>query len=270
MNFLVIPLFKRKITAQEIVQMQKNCKNRLQIVILCEKNHPILQGFSKQKAGVWVDAFPVGTTEDQMIATSIKSLPPNGIILVRDNCQYFSMQSVERLLEKAEDGADIAMFRGKKQSKLRNWFLKIYKKMCKFFFNFTFFEGNISLMYFSPRAHLVLTETNVVSMTKINRWVQMRIEYIDVDGLPPNQTTKMPVGLIAKFLAYAMWTLAMVGLLIFLPKWVTLNLVYAMLIFTGALLGLVLLAYTGMQIFCHKHIGAVHAKNIELWERREL
>ncbi|MBR2220940.1 MAG: hypothetical protein IJ975_02230 [Clostridia bacterium] len=269
MKFLIIPLCGRNMPPQEIVSLQKNFKNRLQIVILCEKNHHILAELSP-KCGILVDTFPVGTTEEEMISTTIKTLPPNGVIIARGNCKYLTEQSIKMLLEKADSGADIALFRAKKMGKVKGWFLKVYKKLSKFFFNFTFFEGNISLMYFSARAHLILTETNVSVLTKINRWVQMRIEYIEVDDLPKSSPPKPPVGLIAKFSAYALWTVAMIFLLIFLPSVVKITLTTSMLIFTGALVGAVLLAYSAMQLFCHKHIGKVHAKNVELWERREL
>ena len=270
MKFLVIPLCRRNMPAKEIIDLQKTFKNRLQIVVLCEKNHQILGEFPKRKTGVLVDTYPIGTTEEEMISASIKALPPKGVIIARGDCNHFNTQSLELLLEKAENGADIALFRAKKTGKIKGWFLKVYKKLSKFFFNFTFFEGNISMMFFSARAHLILSETNVSVLTKINRWVQMRIEYIEVGDLPKSSPPKTPVGLIAKLSAYTLWTAAMIFLLIFLPSVVKLSTIFAMLIFTGALLGVVLLAYTGMQLFCHKHIGAVHSKNVEVWERREL
>ena len=268
MNFLVIPLCARNMPAKEIINLQKTFQNQLQIVILCEKNHHILQEIPK-KSGILVDTYPVGTKEEEMISATIKTLPPQGLILVRGNCKYFNVQSIKLLLEKAQSSADIALFRAKKMGKIKGWFLKIYKKLSKFFFNFTFFEGNISLMYFSARAHLILTETNVSVLTKINRWVQMNVEYIEVDDLPKLASPKMPIGLIVKFSSYAVWTAAMIFLLIFLPSLITLSIMMAMLLVTGALLGLVLMGYVGMQIFCHKHIGSVRVKQIELWERRE-
>ncbi|MBO5309946.1 MAG: hypothetical protein J6A98_01930, partial [Clostridia bacterium] len=89
MNFLVIPLCARNMPAKEIINLQKTFQNQLQIVILCEKNHHILQEIPK-KSGILVDTYPVGTKEEEMISTTIKTLPPQGLILVRGNCKYFN------------------------------------------------------------------------------------------------------------------------------------------------------------------------------------
>lgn len=273
MTNIIFSAVGKTLTQQEVAHLNQNLGKEVKLFVLCEKKQAVnlLQDLPENK-GVDFFVFPDGVAEDDMISSCIKSienvLP---IVLIRSTCNYASIENIEILIDKIEAGADIAMFRqAKKGGKVREWLGNTYKRLCEMFFGFKFFEGNISLMAFSSGAHKILKETPVTRMTKINRWVGIKTEYVEKESLPKNTPTKAPISLIG---ATAIWATAFASFLfclIFFGVLGTLSIVSFLLYFGGVLLSGCLLAYRFLMLISHKHIGSVKSKSLSQFERRSL
>ena len=260
-------------TKEDLLQTRKKLDKQTNFFVLCEKVQAVnlLQGIPKN-SGISFLVFSDGTGEDAMVSSCIKSIENiQPIVLIRSNCNYASFENIEMLVQKIESGKDIALFRqAQKGGKVRAWFSKTYKRLCEIFFGFKFFEGNVSLIAFSSRAHKILKETPVTMMTKINRWVGVETEYVEKQVLPKNKPIKTPISYVASTMVWAGAFLAFLFCLIFFAVSGTLGIVSFLLYLGGVLLTGALFAYRLLVLVSHKHIGSVKSKSLSQFERRDL
>lgn len=266
---LLIPLTNKKTTLKDIFEVVKTSKFKDEIFVrvLCEKTNPVLK--EKSKCPCTLDVFPKNTSEDSMIFATTKSLEAGELIIVRNDCKFFTTTNLDKLITSGKNEKDIVMF-GKniQKNKIKMFFSNIFQKVCDTFFNFNFFDGDLGLMYFSARAHNILRETNVTAMTKINRWASVEIEYIEEDVPKSKICEKTPVSIPLKLGIYLALLLALIVGTIFLGISGNLSLLL-ILLFVCLVTSLICLSvYMILKWTCFKKIGEIYSKKVDILERR--
>ena len=262
---LIVPLTKQKWGVEEVMFAVNNSRfaPEIQVQFLCARDYIGLKTIQLSDNAV-LDVFKNGTTEDEMVFFAVKNLENSQIILLRSGCNFFCAEKLDKLLEQ---NADVAYFQQSKMPKLKVWVSDKLKKLSKYFFNINFFNGDISLMCFSNRAHKVLLETNVTAMTKINRFVLMQTATVPADIPKPNPM-HVPKIVMILCIVFALFSIGGLVSAIFLGIWGKLNLLGALLMVGGVLLCSVLALYFSLKWFCFRSIGRLYCQKKQPIERR--
>lgn len=265
----------KNLSQENVLAMRESLDflGEVHLIVLTEKGSALAKS-QNQRVGknISVLVFATHISEDEMVSSCIKALQNvSPVVLIRGNCNFHSAENIGLLVEKVQNGADIAMFKeSKKGGKFRLWLGKTYKKLCEMFFGFRFFEGNVSMIAFSLLAHKVLKETPVTKMTKINRWVGVDVQYIEKQTLPKNSPKKTPKSLLINTFVWAGALTAFLFLIIFFGISGTLSIVSFWLLFGGILLAGAFLAYRLLMLVSFKQIGSIKSKSYVDFERRDL
>lgn len=268
---LVVPITTQNWGIGEVLNAVSvsNFKEEIIVRFLCAKNNPKFSEISNLKTkniSASLDVFPANATEDEMVYSFLKNTENLAFVLVRSTCNFFCAEKLDSLI--AAD-ADIALFNNQKQNKIKTFVKEKAIKLCKNFFNINFFDGNISCMFFSSRAHKIMQETNVTALTKINRWVCVDIQTVDADILP-RKPIKTPLNIKALTFLWLFVMFASVFFTIFLAVSGKLTLLKVFLLLGGFLLGAALSVHSGLRWFCYRQLGGLYCKTKMPIERRKL
>lgn len=275
MTTVLLPITTRKNTLSDIVKIIKNSIHKdIKLHIACEKNNKIISEFEKIKTNdklkISLDIFSVGTSEESMINSVLRSIPDTNFLLVRNNTENFTTKNIDNVLTDSLLGYDIVMLqKDKKSGKFNQFLINTAKKLCKTFFNFTYYDGDIGIQFFNAQAHAILKTTNTTLLTKLNRWLALNIHYVLSDIKTTQITSSPPKKSIFWSVFYsAFFVLTIIGAII-LPLWATITLIIAMIIISAFVVEVALGLYYFIDIYNYKKVGILSCEKIDAIERRE-
>lgn len=261
-------------TIKEIETTLKNTIARdFSLKIACEKNHPIVEEFSKRKRFAFpisLDIFSVGTSEEAMIEYSVKNMPADSLLLVRNNTKNFSENTVDAILTEAMQGYDVVMLKKRGEKKgVKKFFSDIGNSLCKTFFNFKHYEGDIGIQYFSSQAQTLLRNTNVNLMSKLNRWLALNVRYVEMDIKKtkfPKNSYKKP--LIKSGIYAFVFVLTLVLAIVFGVK-ITWTFITTLVVLLVAVTSVAMSLFHALDIYNVSRVGAIHFKRDDAIETRQ-
>lgn len=270
---IFLPITTRKTTLAEIVKNLKNLLYKdIKLHLACEKNSHIVSEFEKIKTNdklkISLDIFSVGTQEESMINYVIKSIEDTNFILVRNNTKNFTTENLNKIITESLLGYDVIMLeKEKKNGKIKSFFINIANKLCKSFFNFTYYNGDIGVQYFNSVAHAILKTTNATLLTKLNRWLALNIHYVPASATTTEITSAPPKkSIIGASVFSALFILTIVfGIL--LPLWSTISLIIIMLIISALIIEIAIGMYYFIEIYNYKKVGVLSCDKIDSIER---
>lgn len=246
-------------------------KDEICVWLLAEKNN--IQAKKVQPPehiSVVLHAFSVGSSTEDMLAEALTHLPSAQTIILRPHCNFFSTQNLDNLIDAGQQ-ADIALFQAQKYGKVRGAFQRALKKLCKFFLNITFFDGSVAFMSFSARATTILRECGSAQPTKLFKFVGLSTKYILLDSTQPSpKTLKTPPAAKLALGTCAFFAAGSIIATIFLLVLGILKLLTFLACVAGVIISFTALCHQTLAYFCLKHIGQLHTKKTEVWERRIL
>lgn len=268
-----MPIIKRADSLAHILQVISNTKyaDQITLYILAEKNNRIIeeQENMQTKINVFVDVFSIGTTEDSMIDAAIKSTDENPCIIVRDYCENFSSKYLDKLIDASFENHDIIMLKNNQpKGKIKTFCENVARKFCRFLFNYSYYDGDISFVYYSPLAVNILRTTNTALLTKLNRWVAIDIFYLEMNIQEAKTNNKAPLNLLGKTVMYFALFVVFFSTLIILPILVKLHLLVTILFIFLTAAMLILALYCYLKLYNYKKIGVVHCEKVEAIDRR--
>ncbi|MDD4816158.1 MAG: hypothetical protein PHQ62_03380 [Clostridia bacterium] len=275
MTTILFCVTTKKISISEIKKQIKDIlKNDIGLFFACEKTNAIVKEFETLKPDkhltIQLSTFPAGTSEESMIENTLKNIPNSNFVLVRNDAD-FSVELIEKLIAESKHGFDIVMAKKtKKENFLSKFFSNISKKLCDLFFNFTFYEGDIGIQFFSEQAHSIMKSTNTTLLTKINRWIALNIKYIEFDFEKTNIKAKNYKNNITKTTIYfGLFVLTLVGAII-LGSFININFIGGLLLFFVYIAFIALGLRSLMDVYTIKKIGNISCENINEIERKKL
>lgn len=270
---ILMPITKKNIDLEKIFSAIENCKYKEQITLnlACRTNPEIMKKCTEIKKSfqVIVNMFPINATENGMIDTCFRNEDFESVILVRENSLDLSSEIFNMLIENGTKNNIVMFKRLRKENKLKKFLSTSAKKLCKKFFGFTFFEGDISIQYFGQNVVEILREVNAFLPTKINKWIGIEIKYIDTPKVVSLEN-KLPKKIILPTIINILVIIGTIIFAIFLPKLTTITVLIFMLMTLLILSELTILAYNLLKIYCHKKIGSITKQKTNIFQRREL
>lgn len=188
MTSYVFSVINKKIKWDRVYDiLDKKYGADFEILFAIRKNNPELEYLLKlqeKSQDFFVYSYENDKSENFMLSETIKKANGDDLILVRDYFEFATVLS-DVLVGVGAKGIPLAMYRKpKKQNKFKDFFVNIYKKVVRFVFGFSLYEGDIGLMYFGNIAFSILKEMpNNILLTKINRWSGFDVSYIEMDDL---------------------------------------------------------------------------------------
>lgn len=238
---------------------------KLSIIIACEKSNILVQEFEKIKPkNIKLFTYPKGTNEESMIENTLSNLEKTKFVLIRNNCDYFTLEKLDDLIQQSLMGSEIVMFKSnKKQNFLKRFFTKIMQKLCDVFFCFKFYDGDIGMQLFSEQAHSLMKYTDVTILTKINRWVALNIFYIPANF---KQTvikgTDLEHNSVKAIIYSSIFIFAFVGTIV-LSFFVKIHFLVWLLLICGFVALIAMSLYATLNVYAIKHLGNLKSKKTE-------
>ena len=203
-----------------IAEIEKtNFEEELQVFFLCERTNPIINEFenlSKQKFKTNLLTYPLGTSEETMLEHCIKEKVEGKLIVIRNDCTNINVNVIQMLALHLKQGADIALPKNKqKQNRIANAFRRVLSKLVIKIMNFNFYDGDITIEAFGENAVNIMKTTNSVVLTKFNRWIGMKIDYVEFDLEKTKIKTTQNKKPIFLMIFYAILTILTLGLAIY-------------------------------------------------------
>lgn len=274
MTTIFLPIITRQTSIKQLKNLVEGVSfSDISLHIACEKNNSLIQEFDKlkknKKLPITLDIYPNGTKEDEMISYSFKSLPPQKILLVRDTCVNLSADNIEKLIAESILGSEIVMLTSnKKMGKTKTLIRATTIKLCKTFFNFKYYNGDIGMQLFNEQAHSIMKTTNLTLLSKLNKWVAITISYIPANITPTKIKTPIPTKTKIWTTIYTTLLIITTILIIILPIWVKIDFLGALIFIFAFIVEIALLLFKLLEIYNYKNLGNLYANNIEFIERR--
>ena len=271
---ILVSVTTRDISIKEIESiLEKTSAKEFELKIACEKNNKLVEEFSKTKKFLFpttLDIYPVGTVEEAMIESSVKNLPADALLLVRNDTPNFTANVIDKILNAGEIGNDVVMLKKRdKKSKIRNFFANIPNALCKIFFNFKHYDGDIGVQYFSMQAQTLLRNTNVNLMSKLNRWLALNIHYVEMDIKPtkfPKKSYKKPL---IKSLSYFTALVVVIVLFIVFGGKINWTFITTLLMLFAVILPASMALFHTLDIYNVFRVGSLHVKPEDVIEIRK-
>ena len=270
---ILLSVTTREITIKEIESVLKNTTAQdFLLKIACEKNNKIVEEFSHRKKFAFpisLDIYPVGTCEEAMIENTVKNLPQDSLLLVRNDTPNFTANTIDRILAAAAVGNDVVMLKKRKTtSKIRKFFSELGDNICKMFFNFKHYEGDIGLQYFSVEAQNILKNTNVNLMSKLNRWLALDVYYVEMDIKRtkfPKKSFKKPL---VKSIVYALVFVLAIALTIVFGGKINWTFITTLAFLFVTILSAAMSLFHALEIYNISRVGLIHFKQEDAIEIR--
>ncbi len=240
--------------------IEEKYKKEFEIIFAIRKSNPELadlEALAKKKKNVIVNTFEQNASENFMLSESIKSANGDDLVLCRDYFDYATIMS-DVLVNLGKMGAQVVCYRKpQKKGKFFAFFRKIYNNIIHMIFGFSFYEGDIGLMYFNNVATSILKSLpNNILLTKINRWAGFEVSYIESDDLKKPKFEKIEGKKTSLLLGIALFLfLAFIGGIVTLSL---LNIVEFMQIFgcsIGIFLSLIWVVYLVLKLAIINRVG---------------
>lgn len=274
---VVFSVTSKKFEPQKVLDDLKNSSyyKNICVVFACEKSNDLAKNFAELKKNkgtkVSLFTFPNGTKEESMLENVIKNLETSNIIIVRNDCEFYSVFALDELIGKSFSGGEIVMF---KSDKKINWFKrmikKIQQKLCNLFFNFNFYAGDIGMQYFSEQAHSLLKITSPTILTKLNRWVALNVCYIE-KNIPKTviKNKSFDKNNIKSILYICLFVLTLVGAIV-LNMFIRINIVFWLLIGFAIVVFFAMTLYTLLNSYTIYTLGNLYVEKVDFVERKDL
>lgn len=303
MTTLIFPMTTKQTALKEIIEKFKALKPfNFNLLILCDKKHKIVSEFEdlkenvdkkfeetqvemvaenfksqtnkkkkQEKINISLNIFPNGTKEESMINWAIKELPKCDLLLIRNDVKDFNINLIERLLSEGEAGMDIVMAKKpKKTNKIVQFFSDLAKKICSQIFHFNFYSGDIGVQFFSSFVHSVMKETNPLLLSKLNKWIAIKIKYIDFE-IETTQIKQKSYGKNKLMLGvFSVGFILTIAFIFFLSSLSNISFVFYFLVAFFSLVFAILTMVTAFRIYFTYKFGDIHAEIARVVLRREI
>lgn len=197
MNNIILPVNRDFEKAQEFIKSIKR-KDCVFIVGTTKEG----EQFFKNSKYVKVYVFKAKSKKEEMINSLAEYVQDGKIIVLR------KLISAAELNEFIASTTDITVCATKKLNKFCQFFYNIWQKIIKLLFDFSFFEGDVSVVALGENAAMVAKNiTNLSYATRINRWKGLSQSAVSVASKPAKKeydkvkVNAMLIGWIALFLA---------------------------------------------------------------------
>lgn len=129
-----------------------------------------------------INHFPASATEEDMIESEVKKMELGTFVLVRDGAGEFDINKAKNMIIAEKSGKDVVLLkRREEKNKVKAFFSGLIKKFVSLVFNFRFYEGEIGMQVFSPKALNLLKINGTANLTKLNRWIGLNVFTIEAD-----------------------------------------------------------------------------------------
>lgn len=192
MTSYIFSVIEKRVIWSKVIEILKNKYDDFQVVFAVNKKNPDCEEIlSLQNDFIKVLIFDKNTSENKMIMEALKQISGDSLVLCRDYFEYATVLS-DFLIDMGQKGAQVAMFKqNKKKNKFEQFVNKMYEQIVGAFFNFTFYKGDIGLIFFNKIALAVMKETPSILFTKVNRFAGFEISYGEMEELKkPNPEWK--------------------------------------------------------------------------------
>ncbi len=254
----IFSVIKKRLIWKKVVEILNKKHSDFQIIFAVYNQNPDLNEILDLKSEkIKVLQFDTDD-ENHMISQAILQCDGSSLMLCRDYFQYSTVMS-DFLLEMAESGAQVVMFKhNKKSNKLIEFNKKLLNKLIYSIFNFKMYEGDIGLIYFGNIAFSVMKKTNAILFTKINRFVGFEISYASIDQLPKAIPQKK--GLKKEVLKFSIFSIILIALIFsmsFLIAFNKIGFVLGLLFLTLIILDVFYIIYLSLKLDIIKRVGDV-------------
>lgn len=172
---LIIPVVKDFEKWAELIKTYKFPQANI-IVGVTERGKDF---FKFKKTGLKLVCFQNGSLKEEIINSLQEYLQDGKTMVIR------KMISQEEVLKFFNAKEDIAICAKKKRNKFSDFFYKLWAKIVKSLFDFTFFDGDVSVVAFSENLSSVIRNIpNLSYASRINRWKGVTIGAVETDSKP--------------------------------------------------------------------------------------
>lgn len=174
MNNIILPVISDYEKAQEFVKSikRKDCVFLVGTTKSGEK-------FFKNSKYVKVFVFKEQSKKEEIINSLSQNIENGKIIVLR---KLINAGELDKFISSS---TDITVCATKKLNKFCQFFYNIWQKIIRLMFDFSFFEGDVSVVALSENASMVAKNLNNLSYaTRINRWKGMTQSAVETSSKP--------------------------------------------------------------------------------------
>ena len=179
---VIVPISKN---SQDFINILKRLGNLESVFVhvgICDNEYEALTSQIGKLENVYVHSFIDGSDREEMI-NSLQSLIGSGPLMIMR--KPITMEEFNRFVSQNKDVVTCK----RKHGKIKSFMFKIWQKILKLFLGVRLYEGDSSVVYFSPEISSVISQSgNLSYSSRVDRWRGIEQSTVETKS-PPVKTT---------------------------------------------------------------------------------